>query len=77
MKKLGNSTITIENVTRTINYWGTIVTKDYGKKVYVTTDKFDIYVHFNNDGSIIETSVIENALEDVGLSYHELFEYTK
>lgn len=77
MKKIGNSTITIENVTRTINYWGTIVTKDYGKKVYVTNDKFNICVHFHNDGRIIETLVTENELLDVGLSYSKLFECTK
>lgn len=68
--------IIVENVTRTINYWGEIVTKNYGKKVHVITDEFETYVHFSDDG-IIESLISENELLDLGLSHSQLFQYTK
>jgi NADH/NAD ratio-sensing transcriptional regulator Rex len=68
--------IIVENVTRTINYWGEIVTKNYGKKVHVITDEFETYVHFSDDG-IIESLISENELLDLGLSHSQLFQYAK
>ena len=70
------NTITIERVTRTINYWGKMVTSDYGTKVHLKTANFETYVHFFEDG-IVETLITENELLDLGLSHSKLFEYTK
>lgn len=75
-QNMKNINIEIENVTRTINLWGNIITKDYGKKVHVTTDEFTTYVHFNN-GHIVESLIGENELLDLGLDFDKLSNYAK
>jgi hypothetical protein len=71
-----NNLITIEKVTQTTNYWGKMVTSDYGVKVHLKTADFETYVHFYN-GGIVESLITENELLDLGLSHSQLFNYTK